>query len=272
MNTTEIHEEVQERYGKIAQSGGGCCCSCGSADTQARTVSADIGYSDAEMDAVPDGANLGLGCGNPTALAALKEGETVLDLGSGAGFDCFLAAKAVGESGRVIGVDMTPAMLQRARANAEKGGFHNVEFREGHIESLPLEDDGIDTIISNCVINLSPDKPQVFREAYRVLKPGGRIFVSDIVLLRPLPGFIRRSMALYAACIAGALPKAAYLDAIEQAGFTGIDVMSESRYSIDNLVADPAVGRVVKFVARLPFVRRRIEGVVSLGVTATKAK
>jgi arsenite methyltransferase len=273
MNATQIHEEVQKQYGKIAKAGSSCCggCGCGTADSAARTVGGNIGYSDAEMNAVPEGANLGLGCGNPTALASLKEGDTVLDLGSGAGFDCFLAAKEVGETGRVIGVDMTPAMLERAQINAEKGGYDNVEFREGHIESLPVEDGSVDVIISNCVINLSPDKPQVFREAHRVLKPGGRIFVSDIVLLRPLPGIIRNSMALYAACIAGALAKADYLDGIEKAGFDKIEILGESPYAVENLVADPSVGRLARTVAKIPYVRRLVASVVSLKVAATKA-
>lgn len=272
MNATKIHEEVQERYGKIATAGSSCCggCGCAPPDTMAREVGANIGYSAAEMDAVPEGANLGLGCGNPTALAALKEGDTVLDLGSGAGFDCFLAAKAVGETGHVIGVDMTPAMLERARANAEKGGYGNVEFRQGHIEALPVEDNSVDVIISNCVINLSPDKPQVFREAYRVLKPGGRIFVSDIVLLRPLPGFLRNSMALYAACIAGALSKEDYLAAARSAGFSTVDVLGEAPYSVDNLVADPSFGKLARFAAKLPYFRNRVASVVSLKVAATK--
>jgi len=273
MNATQIHEEVQAAYGTIAETGGSCCggCGCTPPDSVARAVGANIGYSEAEMDAVPDGSNLGLGCGNPTALAGLREGATVLDLGSGAGFDCFLAAKAVGETGHVIGVDMTPAMLARARANAEKGGFANVEFREGHIEALPVDDDSVDTIISNCVINLSPDKPQVFREAHRVLKPGGQIIVSDIVLLRPLPGFIRRSMALYTACIAGALTKDDYLAAVRAGGFESVEILGESAYSVDNLVADPAFGRLARFAARLPFLRKRVASVVSLKLAATKA-
>ncbi len=272
MEATKIHEEVQKQYGKIAKAGSSCCggCGCAPPDEAARNVGANIGYSDAEMDAVPKGANLGLGCGNPTALASLKEGDTVLDLGSGAGFDCFLAAREVGETGRVIGVDMTPAMVARARANADKGGYGNVEFREGHIEALPVEDNSIDVIISNCVINLSPDKPQVFREAYRVLKPGGRIFVSDLVLLKPLPGLLRRSVALYAACIGGALPKGAYLDAMGQGGFETVEILGESAYAIDNLVADPSVGHVARLVARVPYVKRLVASVVSLKVSATK--
>ena len=272
MNATQIHEKVQKQYGKIAKAGSSCCggCGCSTPDVAAKRVGANIGYSESEMDAVPEGSNLGLGCGNPTALASLSEGDTVLDLGSGAGFDCFLAAQKVGDTGRVIGVDMTPAMLERARANAEQGGYANVEFREGQIESLPVEDDAVDTIISNCVINLSPDKPQVFREAHRALKPGGRIFVSDIVLLRPLPWFLRRSMRLYSACIAGALSKDDYLAAIEGAGLDEVEILGESAYSIDNLVDIAEFGAMVRVLAKISYFRRLASSVVSLKVTATK--
>lgn len=274
MAITRVHKEVQKTYGKIAKSGGSCCgpaTCCGAADPSAfRTVSGNIGYSDAEMDAVPDGSNLGLGCGNPTALGALNEGDTVLDLGSGAGFDCFLAARKVGESGRVIGVDMTPAMLERARSNAEKGGFKNVEFREGQIESLPVADGEVDVIISNCVINLSPDKAQVFGEAYRALKPGGRLFVSDIVLKQPLPWFIRRSTAMYSACISGALLESEYLGAMQAAGFTEITIGKRAVYSMENLVAEPGVSRFTRFLLSIPYFRAMAEGVTSLGVSAIK--
>lgn len=274
MAITPVHKEVKKTYGKIARSGGSCCgpsTCCGTRNATAfRTVSANIGYTDAEMDAVPDGANLGLGCGNPTALGALKEGETVLDLGSGAGFDCFLAARKVGEAGRVIGVDMTPDMLDRARANAEKGGYKNVTFREGQIESLPVEDGEVDTIISNCVINLSPDKPAVFGEAFRTLKPGGRIFVSDIVLERPLPWFIRRSSAMYSACISGALMESEYLGAIKAAGFEDVTIVKRAVYSTDNLVAEPGIGRLARFLLSFSYFRAMASGVVSLGVSAHK--
>lgn len=274
MAFTPVHKEVQKTYGKIARTGGSCCMPstcCGTpATTTHRAVSGKLGYSEAEMDAVPDGANLGLGCGNPTALGALHEGDTVLDLGSGAGFDCFLAAKKVGESGRVIGVDMTPDMLARARANAEKGGYTNVEFREGQIEELPVADGEVDVIISNCVINLSPDKPRVFREAMRVLKPGGRIFVSDIVLQRHLPWFLRRSTAMYSACIAGALREQDYLKAMADAGFENITVNARSVYSLEHLVADPQVSRVTRLLLSVPWFRRMAEGITSLGVSATR--
>jgi len=191
-----------------------------------------MGYSQDEIGSVPEGANLGLGCGNPTALASLKEGETVIDLGCGAGFDAFLAANRVGKTGRVIGIDMTPNMLQNARANAEKGSYKNVEFRLGEIENLPVADSCADAIISNCVINLSPDKPGVFREAFRVLKPGGRLMVSDIVLLKELPDYIRKSVSAYVGCVAGALMKDDYLAAIKEAGFQNVRVLDETIYPI----------------------------------------
>ena len=248
MKETEIKRMVREGYAKRAQSKSSCCapaksCCCGGSTT--RSISRAIGYTEEEMDAVPDGANLGLGCGNPIALASLAEGETVLDLGSGAGFDCFLAANKVGESGKVIGVDMTPEMLEKARENAEKGGYRNVEFRLGEIESLPAADNSVDVIISNCVINLSPDKKQVFGEAFRVLKPGGRLMVSDIVLLKELPDFIRKSVAAYVGCVSGALMKNDYLNTIAEAGFEGVQVLDETVFPIDCVPDDPTAQVVI---------------------------
>ena len=235
---------LKEGYARIAEQGS-CCCSsssscCGSTD-RVLEVSRNIGYSDNELAAVPSGANLGLGCGNPVALASLKEGEIVLDLGSGAGFDCFLAANTVGPKGKVIGVDMTPEMIALARENAEKGGYENVEFRLGEIEHLPVGDDIVDVVISNCVINLSPDKPQVFREAFRVLKPGGRIAVSDIVTNGPLPEVIKQNMAAWTGCIAGALEVDDYIGAIEDAGF--VDVSLEPVY-LDREYIDDAIDQL----------------------------
>lgn len=197
------------------------CCS------PADTMPVAIGYSAEELQAIPEEARMGLGCGNPTALASLKEGEVVLDLGAGGGIDCFLAAIAVGKTGKAIGVDMTPEMLHRARDNARKGGYDNVEFRLGEIENLPVADNSIDAVISNCVINLSPDKARVFKEAYRVLKPGGRVMVSDMVLTRELPEDIKNSLAAYAGCVAGASLKEDYLATIAEAGFEDVEVLSE---------------------------------------------
>ena len=197
------------------------------------------------MASIPVEANLGLGCGNPVALASLRDGETVLDLGSGPGLDCFLAANRVGDNGRVIGVDMTPEMLERARENARRGGYSNVEFRLGEIENLPVADASVDVIISNCVINLSPDKPRVFREAFRVLKPGGRLMVSDIVLEGELPPVVRESAAAYVGCIAGAMRKEDYLNAIKEAGFAEVEVVEESVFPLDCMLNDPTAQAIV---------------------------
>ena len=217
---------VREQYGHVAQEGEGCCgpgC-CGAAATDIKDLSAQLGYSEAELQAVPGGANMGLGCGNPQAIGALQAGETVLDLGSGGGFDSFLAARAVGETGRVIGVDMTPDMLSKARANAEQGGYANVEFRLGEIEHLPVADASVDVILSNCVINLSPDKPQVFAEMYRVLRPGGRLAIADVVARSELPETIRTDMRLYTSCIAGASLVSEIENMLEVKGFTQIRI------------------------------------------------
>ena len=240
MSTTgDIREVVREKYGAIAEqnpgqdsccgSGSGCGCGCGG---DAKATLAAIGYSEAQAERIPEGANLGLGCGNPLAHAALRPGETVLDLGSGAGIDAFLASPEVGLVGRVIGVDMTPSMLSRARENAERGGFRNVEFRLGEIENLPVTDASVDVIISNCVINLSPDKPRVFREAVRVLRPGGRMVVSDIVLTRPLPESVRRSVEAYVGCVAGASLEEDYLRMVREAGFEHVEVVEAKTYGV----------------------------------------
>jgi arsenite methyltransferase len=233
----KIRESVRKRYGEIAaqgQSGCGCtpsaCCSV-SAPAPSSISSLQIGYSQEEVQAVPEGADLGLGCGNPQAIAALQPGETVLDLGSGAGFDCFLAARQVGSTGQVIGVDMTAEMVAKARENASEACDANVEFRLGEIEHLPVADASVDVIISNCVINLSPDKGQVLREAFRVLRPGGRLAISDIVATAPMPQEVRNDLSLYAGCMAGAATIDELEDMLEESGFQKIRIQpkDESR-------------------------------------------
>jgi arsenite methyltransferase len=232
----KMKESVRERYGEIARTpvkrNAHSCC-CGSGDFESLS-----GYSEEELSSIPEGAFLGLGCGNPLAIASLKEGESVLDLGSGAGIDCFLAANKVGPTGRVIGVDMTPEMIQRARENAKKGNYANVEFRLGDIEHLPVDDKSVDVVISNCVINLVPDKKKAFAEAFRVLKPGGRLMISDIVLSNELPESVRNSISAFTACIAGALMKEDYLRCIRSAGFVNINVVSEKQYPVVGMTSD----------------------------------
>jgi len=231
----KIKKIVRDGYAKALSQKNSCCSSssCCGGVTQAENISKKVGYSDSDLNAVPEGANLGFGCGNPVAIASLNEGDVVLDLGSGAGFDAFLAAKKIGKTGRVISVDMTPEMLERARANAKKGGFDNVEFRSGEIEKLPIENSTIDVIISNCVINLSPDKETVFKEAFRALKSGGRLMVSDLVLAKDLPKQIKESVEAYVGCLAGAIKKDDYIGFIKQAGFQDIKVISETGYPVD---------------------------------------
>lgn len=273
MKDEEIKKAVREGYGKIAIRESSCCgqvstCGCGSSGG---TVSKAIGYTDEDLRAIPEGADLGLGCGNPTALASLKEGEIVLDLGSGAGIDCFLAGKAVGESGRVIGVDMTAEMIERARENARKIDSRNVEFRLGEIENLPVADNSVDVVISNCVINLSPDKGRVFKEAYRALKPGGRIMVSDIVLLKVLPDVIKSSVEAYIGCLSGAMLKADYLNVIRDAGFGEIEIIEESTFPVDFMTNDPTAKAVIDNLGTtVDEVKDISTSVVSIKVRATK--
>ncbi|MFW9881135.1 MAG: arsenite methyltransferase [Candidatus Thorarchaeota archaeon] len=278
----KIRKIVREEYGKTAtrRRVSSCCgpstdteqitqssCSsesCGGAiripadkmDEFLRKYSSQLGYSEQDLKDIPDGANLALGCGNPTAYASIQEGETILDLGSGGGLDCFIAAKKVGKTGKVIGVDMTPAMIDRARENARVGNYDNVEFRLGEIEHLPVADNSVDLIISNCVINLAPNKETVFREAFRVLKPGGRLMVSDIVLLKELPDVVRESVQAYVSCIGGAIMKDKYLKAIEKAGFKEIEILNQGNFSTtefllnDDSIKD-ALGDQVEKVKKL---------------------
>jgi SAM-dependent methyltransferase len=266
MNPESVHRVVRKAYGRIAKRGTplGCC-------GNSTTVSADtLGYSQADLAEGGQDAYLGLGCGNPLAIAGLQVGETVVDLGSGAGFDCFLAAKRVGSTGKVIGVDMTPEMVERAQALADRNGVTNVSFRLGTIEALPVEDESVDTVFSNCVINLSPDKRQVFREAYRVLRRGGRIQVSDIVLEKPLPFFLRRFVGLYVACVAGALTKEEYLKAIAEAGFKNIRVVGEHNFPLEMLQADPTIGPWIRVLRLIPGMKAMPQRVVSMQVYAEK--
>lgn len=230
MKESKIKEIVKKRYSKIAKESGSCCPTCGPRGPDVMEQAKAIGYSEEELKGIPASAIMGLGCGNPTALADLKRGEIVLDLGAGAGIDVFLAANKVEPEGFVIGVDMTEEMIKRAKETAKKYGYKNVEFRLGEIEKLPIEDNSVDVIISNCVINLSPDKLKTYRETYRVLKPGGRLLISDLVTEGELPEDIRKNFEAWAGCIAGALEKSEYLDVIRKAGFRDVSIVSQNTF------------------------------------------
>jgi len=274
MKDEKIKKVVREGYAGIARQGSSCCSpsasGCGSAGL-AQDISQRIGYSKQELKAVPEGANLGLGCGNPVALVSLSEGETVLDLGSGAGFDCFLAAGRVGKKGRVIGVDMTPEMIARAKENAAKGDYENIEFKLGEIENLPVADSSVDVVISNCVINLAPDKGKVFAETFRVLKAGGRLMISDVVLLKELPDFIKSSIEAYVGCLAGAIMKDEYTAAIKAAGFSEVKVIDEASFPIETVVNDPTAKALIELI-RIPMeeVKELAASVVSIKVSGVK--
>jgi len=240
----DVRTSVRENYARVASASGPCCapapkeCGCGGGSSGAAGKAKKLGYSQADLAASPEGANLGLGCGNPQAIAGLSPGETVLDLGAGGGFDCFLAARRVGETGRVIGVDMTPEMVARARQNAREGGYANVEFRLGEIEHLPVADASVDVVLSNCVINLSPDKPQVYREMFRVLRPGGRLVLSDTVQLREMPDEMKNDERLLCFCAVGAARADDIRAMLADAGFSDVrvDVKEESREFIRDWV------------------------------------
>ena len=277
MNDAEsVRQKVREGYGKIAGSGGSCCgpapTCCGSTPVASEELAKHIGYSSEELAALPEGANMGLSCGNPNALAWLQAGEVVLDLGAGGGFDVFIAGKKVGARGRAIGVDMTAEMLGKARKNIaayrERTGLENVEFRLGEIEHLPLADASVDVVISNCVINLSPDKPQVWREIARVLKPGGRVAVSDLALLKPLPATVAESVEALVGCVAGAVLVSETEQMAKEAGLVDIVTKSKSAY-IDGMVdwQDPLYQKII---ANLPAGAKPSDYVTTLEVRARK--
>jgi SAM-dependent methyltransferase len=248
MDDLQIKEMVRARYGGLAAASEASCCapssSCCGPETTSHDKARRMGYSEAELAAVPEGANLGLGCGNPQAIADMQRGEVVVDLGSGAGFDCFLAGRQVGDAGQVIGVDMTHEMLKKARDNAARIGAGNVEFRLGELEHLPIADNTADVVISNCVINLVPDKAQVFREALRVLKPGGRLAVSDVINVAPLPAELRADAALLCGCVAGAAPADRIEAWLSEAGF--VDIRVTSNFESREMVESWASGRGVE--------------------------
>ncbi|MCX7785577.1 MAG: arsenite methyltransferase [candidate division WOR-3 bacterium] len=249
--TNEIKKIVRQRYAKIAKENSSCCALTQSCckTVSALDISKKIGYTEKEIRAVPKDANLSLGCGNPLAFASIKRGDVVLDLGSGAGLDVLLAARKVGMKGKVIGVDMTPEMIEKARTNAQKGGYKNVEFRLGEIENLPVADNSIDVIISNCVINLSPNKRKVFQEAFRVLKPGGKIIVADIMLEKELPTVIKNSVEGYLSCLSGATRKKKYIEIIKKSGFQDVTILEETTFPIESMVNEPtAQTRINKLV------------------------
>ena len=274
MEEKSIREAVKGRYASTVKQSSSCGCFQKASYLNPEFIESAgkvAGYSERELKSIPEGANLGLGCGNPVVLSVIKEGDVVLDLGSGAGFDCFLASPFAGEKGYVIGVDMTPEMVERATANAQNNGYRNVEFRLGEIENLPVESSSIDAIISNCVINLSTDKPKVFREAFRVLKPGGTLMVSDIVLLEDLPDYLNGSAEAYLRCIAGAIRKEEYLDAIREAGFEEITVAGESHFPAELIAEQPLLKELVgKMNIPMSELQRIGSNVVSLKVAAKK--
>jgi len=249
-----IHETVKDHYGSVVTAQRSCCGP--SCDNDFTEQAQRIGYSEKELQSIPDEANLGLGCGNPLAHAEINPGDTVLDLGSGAGVDCFLAAQVVGPDGLVIGVDMTPEMIKKAEKNKQKVGLNNVDFRPGTIENLPVDSNSVNLVISNCVINLSPDKQRVFQESFRVLKPGGLLLVSDIVLLKKLPRSIRNSVEAYVGCIAGASQKSDYLNFIRNAGYGHIEIVEE-RKAGELLPEDGPI--LQKLLGSLPLTKGRIK-------------
>lgn len=273
MKEREIKRAVKEGYARIAKHATSYYASrscCGDADIP-EEISKRMGYTDEEIQAAPPESNLGLGCGNPVALASLSEGEIVLDMGAGAGFDCFLASTRVGSSGKVIGVDITSEMVEKARANARKCGYSNIDFRQGDLENMPVADNYVDVVISNCVINLIPNKIMAFKEAFRVLKPGGRLAVSDVVLLRELPEFVKRSNEAYIGCLAGAIMKDEYLEIIRSAGFRDVVVAAESGFPVETLISETTASAVTeKPIISIEQQKEVADSVMSIKVSAFK--
>ncbi|MCX6677737.1 MAG: arsenite methyltransferase [Methanothrix sp.] len=269
----EIKRAVKEGYAQIAKQATSyyssrSCYGCADIPEE---ISKRMGYSDEEISAAPPESNLGLGCGNPVALASLREGETVLDMGAGAGFDCFLASSRVGDSGKIIGVDITSEMVDKARANARKGGYANIDFRQGDLENMPVADSYVDVVISNCVINLVPNKKMVFKETFRVLKPGGRLAVSDVVLTRELPEFVKRSNKAYIGCLAGAIMKEEYLMIIRNVGFSEVIVVAESSFPVESLLCETAGSAVIEMPRISAEQQKEVaDSVLSIKVSAVK--
>ena len=272
MKDREIKRAVREGYARIAKQATSYYASSRHCGTDIHEdLSKRIGYTEEELKAAPPGSNLGLGCGNPVALASIKDGETVLDLGSGAGFDCFLASYKVGPKGKVIGVDMTSEMVEKARANARKGNYTNIDFRQGELENMPVADNYIDVVISNCVINLVPEKRRVFKEAFRVLKPGGRLAVSDIVLLKDLPDFVKTSTEAYIGCLAGAIMKDSYIEDMRSAGFQDIRIADESSFPVECLIFDTVEPPFIDMPKTSPRQLKEVEeSISSIKVVALK--
>ena len=275
MKEKEIKRAVKEGYARIAKQATSYYSSqegSGYFDNL-EDICKRIGYSEEDISAAPPESNLGLGCGNPVALAAIKEGERVLDMGSGAGFDCFLASSLVGPSGQVIGVDITSEMVDKARANAKKGGYENIDFRQGDLENMPVADSYVDVVISNCVINLVPNKRLVFKEAFRVLRPGGRLAISDVVLTRELPDFVKNSTKAYIGCLAGAIMKQEYLEIIANVGFSDISVAAESSFPVQSLLCESRGSSAIEMPQFSPEQQKEIaESVLSIKVNARKPK
>ena len=273
MKEKEIKRAVREGYARIAKQATSYYASrsCGGCADISEEICKKLGYSEEEIQAAPPESNLGLGCGNPVALASLNEGEIVLDMGAGAGFDCFLASARVGSSGKIIGVDITSEMVDKARANARKGGYSNIDFRQGDLENMPVADNYVDVVISNCVINLVPNKKMVFKEAFRVLKPGGRLAVSDVVLQKELPEFVKRSTEAYIGCLAGAIMKEEYLEIIKKVGFQDVKVVAESSFPIESLICEKAGSSIIDMPKISAEQQRDVsDSILSIKVSAVK--